>query len=370
MKLLAIVGARPNFIKIAPILEEINKSNHFTFSLLHTGQHYDSNMNDIFFDQLGIPEPDYNLKVGAGTIPEQTGEIIKRFDPILKKEQPNAILVVGDVNSTVACAMVAAYNKIPIIHIEAGLRSFDRSMPEEINRVLTDQISDLLFTTEASAWENLRREGIPANKIHFVGNVMVDSLLHFLPTAERKVDEIFDRLKLKRKEYALLTLHRPSNVDDLETFKSILEAIAELSRDIQVVFPIHPRTEERIGKFELGHLLESIIRIPPTPYLDAISLMNHSKMVLTDSGGIQEETTVLGVPCLTLRENTERPVTIEQGTNTLVGGDKNRILEEARKILIQGGKTGKNPERWDGRAAKRIVDVLSSDAFLQIDNYK
>lgn len=365
MKVLNIVGARPNFIKIAPIIKEIKESNGIVCPLVHTGQHYDSNMNHVFFQQLQIPRPDYNLGVGSGTIPEQISEIVRKFEPILDREKPDAILVVGDVSSTIACAMVAGYKGIPIIHVEAGLRSFNRSMPEEINRVLTDQLSDLLFTTEVSAEENLRREGIPSNKIHFVGNVMVDSLLHFLPEAEKKVDEVFDRLKIKHKEYALLTLHRPSNVDDYATLKSILEAIAELAKDIQVIFPVHPRTGERIEQFKLSYLLESLVRVPPMPYLDTICLMNHSKMVLTDSGGMQEETTVLGVPCLTLRENTERPITVDQGTNILVGSDKQNILQQAREILNSDNKSEKTrPELWDGCAAKRIVDVLSSDSFL------
>jgi UDP-N-acetylglucosamine 2-epimerase (non-hydrolysing) len=363
MKILNIVGARPNFIKIAPIVKEMRRSNRIACTLLHTGQHYDSNMNHIFFEQLQIPKPDHNLGVGSGTIPEQISEIIKGFEPILDREKPDAILVVGDVSSTIACAMVAGYKKVPIIHVEAGLRSFDRNMPEEINRVLTDQISDLLFTTEVSAEENLKREGISSNKIHFVGNVMVDSLLHFLPVAEKNVDEIFNRLKLEHKKYALLTLHRPSNVDEFATLKSILEAIAELSKDIQVVFPMHPRTEEKIQHFELSHLLESIVKAPPIPYLDTICLMNHSRMVLTDSGGMQEETTVLGVPCLTLRENTERPITVDQGTNKLVGNDKQNILQQAREVLHAGlDIETTRPELWDGCAAQRIIDVLLSDS--------
>jgi UDP-N-acetylglucosamine 2-epimerase (non-hydrolysing) len=365
MKVLNIVGARPNFIKISPIIKEMSRSKQVDCSLLHTGQHYDSNMNQVFFDQLQIPKPDHNLGVGSGSIPWQISEIIRKFEPVLDVEKPDAILVVGDVNSTIACAIVASYKKIPVIHVEAGLRSYDRNMPEEINRVLTDQISDLLFTTERRAEENLRGEGIPSNKIHFVGNVMVDSLLHFSPVAEKKADDIFDRLMIKHKEYALLTLHRPSNVEDFDTLQSILDAISELSRDIKVVFPMHPRTKDKIEQFELSHLLESVVEVPPMPYLDTICLMNHSSMVLTDSGGMQEETTVLGVPCLTLRDNTERPITMAQGTSTLVGSDKQKILQQARKILNSDNESKRNvPEFWDGCAAKRIVDVLSVHSFV------
>ena len=359
MKLLAVVGARPNFIKIAPIMREMKNSDHFACTLLHTGQHYDSKMNDIFFDQLQIPEPDFNLEVGSGTIPEQISKIINRFDPILKEQQPDAIIVVGDVNSTIACAMVAAYNNIPIIHIEAGLRSFDRNMPEEINRVLTDQISTLLFTTEPSAEENLINEGISKEKIHFVGNVMVDSLLQFLPVADKNADELFKKLKIKDQEFALLTLHRPSNVDDLSALRAILSAIAELAQETRVVFPMHPRVKKKVEYFNLDHLLKSIITVPPIPYLDTICLINHSKVVLTDSGGIQEETTMLGVPCLTLRKNTERPITIERGTNHLIGSNKQKILTETRRIFNTQKEPGKSrPKFWDGHAAKRIVDVL------------
>jgi len=363
MKILAIVGARPNFIKIAPIMEEISKSNHLSCSLLHTGQHYDSNMNGIFFGQLGIPKPDYNLGVGSGSIAEQIAEIIKRFDPILKKKRPDTILVVGDVNSTVACAMVAAYSKVPIIHVEAGLRSYDRSMPEEINRILTDRISDLLFITENSARNNLKAEGVSSNKIYFVGNVMVDSLLKHLPHAQ-KLDHILDEMKIKPKRFAFLTLHRPSNVDFLERLKPILEAMAELSRDIPILFAMHPRTKNKISEFNLNYLLQTLTCVPPQPYLNSINLMHNSKFVLTDSGGMQEETTVLGIPCLTIRENTERPVTIDQGTSTLVGRDMKKMLDEAHKILINGGKTGIRPEIWDGCAEKRIINILSSDAIF------
>ncbi|MFQ5716407.1 MAG: non-hydrolyzing UDP-N-acetylglucosamine 2-epimerase [Nitrospinales bacterium] len=358
MKILNVVGARPNFIKIAPIIEQMRKTDDIHPRLLHTGQHYDDNMNRVFFEQLEIPKPDFELEVGSGTNAWQVGEIIKRFEAALNREKPDAVLVVGDVNSTVACALVATYQRIPVIHVEAGLRSFDRTMPEEINRTLTDRLSGLLFTTEKSAMKNLRNEGIASEKIHFVGNVMVDTLLKFQTLAETKSD-ILDKLGLKRNAYVAMTLHRPVNVDSAKPLTSILEAVVELARETRVVFAIHPRAEKQVKKFNLFHLLEPLTLVPPQPYLDMLQLMAHAQMVLTDSGGMQEEATILDVPCLTMRENTELPVTLEIGTSVLVGNDKNKILREARDILKMGGKKGTRPELWDGRAAKRIVEVLA-----------
>lgn len=339
-------------------MEQMRKAPDITPRLLHTGQHYDNNMKHVFFDQLGIPRPDIDLEIGSGTNAGQISEILKRFEPVLQQEKPDAILVVGDVNSTLACALAASYHGTPVIHVEAGLRSFDRDMPEEINRILTDQLSELLFTTEKSAMENLEREGVDPKKVHFVGNVMVDTLIKFRALAEQRSD-ILDKLKLKRKEFAVMTLHRPSNVDSPKPLVSILESVAELSKEMRVVFAIHPRTEKRVGEFNLSKLVEPLTLLPPLPYLDMLKLMDSARMVLTDSGGMQEETTILDVPCLTFRENTERPITLEQGTSILVGNDKDKILREARNILKTGGKKGSRPELWDGRAAERIFDVLS-----------
>lgn len=362
MKILNVVGARPNFIKIAPIMREMLRSNRLSPLLLHTGQHYDSNMNAVFFDQLEIPKPDFDLEVGSGSNPEQVSKIMGRFEAVLNQARPAAILVVGDVNSTIACALVGAYHKIPVIHVEAGLRSYDRDMPEEVNRVLTDQISELLFTTEPDAEHNLIREGVDPKKIHLVGNVMVDTLLKNREIAERNSDAL-ETLQLEKNRYAVLTLHRPSNVDDESALKSILNAVKQLSQEIKVVFPIHPRTEKRIEEAKLQRLTETCVCVPPLPYLDMLHLMANAKMVLTDSGGMQEETTLLNVPCLTLRTNTERPITLTQGTNTIVGTENSVILAEARRILKTGGKKGKHYELWDGRAAERIVKIIRSHPF-------
>lgn len=357
MKILNIVGARPNFMKIAPIMEHMRASSKITPVLLHTGQHYDQNMNDVFFDQLGIPRPDIELGVGSGGQAWQISETIQKFDPVLKKESPDAILVVGDVNATVACALSASYRKIPVIHVEAGLRSFDRNMPEEINRVVTDRLSDLLFITESSARENLLKEGTPPEKIQFVGNVMVDTLLKHRENAAQ-TSRILDQLQLKEGGYAVMTLHRPSNVDEKEMFTGILQAVHQISNHLKIVFTVHPRTRSRIEEFGLEESVKSLILLEPQPYLDMVRLMSQAKMVLTDSGGIQEETTVLGVPCLTLRENTERPITLDEGTNTLVGTSPEIIIQEAEHIIKTGGKQGRCPELWDGCAAERIVRFL------------
>ena len=362
--ILCVVGARPNFMKIAPVIRAMNGATPpLPVRLLHTGQHYDPEMNSQYFQGLGIPDPDFNLEVGSASHAVQTAEILRRFEPVLDRERPAAVLVVGDVNSTLACALVAVKKGVAVIHVEAGLRSFDRSMPEEINRVLTDQISDLLFTTEKSARENLLREGIPESRIHFVGNVMIDTLRYSLKEAVSAAQTLSQHgapADWGQRGFAVLTLHRPSNVDDPGTLRAVLGAMREISRRLPVAFAVHPRTRARIEQHGLGALLEapSIICVPPLGYLEMLGLMQAARLVLTDSGGIQEETTALGVPCVTLRENTERPITVEQGTNTVVGSSPEHILAAVDDILRTGGKAGRVPELWDGRASQRIAVVL------------
>ncbi|ALP54100.1 UDP-N-acetyl glucosamine 2-epimerase [Candidatus Tenderia electrophaga] len=365
IKIVCVVGARPNFMKIAPIMAQLNKpDSKFEPFLVHTGQHYDADMKHRFFDQLGIPEPDMDLGVGSGTHGEQTAEIMKRFEPVLEQQQPAAILVVGDVNSTIACALVAVKKNIKVIHVEAGLRSYDRAMPEEINRVLTDQISDLLFTTERQAHDNLQREGIAAERVHFVGNVMIDTLLGHVKRAVPLQQTLSGLAQSEQffsdKGFALLTLHRPSNVDNRETLERLLSVVAEISEQLPVIFPVHPRTASRMAQFSLAALIDTprICRLAPLGYLELLGAMSKAKLVLTDSGGIQEETTALGVPCITLRENTERPITVTQGTNVIVGTDADKIRRAVDDVLTSGGKAGRIPEYWDGKAAARIVAVL------------
>jgi len=362
--ILCVVGARPNFMKIAPVIRAMNGATPpLPVRLLHTGQHYDPEMNSQYFQGLGILDPDINLEVGSASHAVQTAEILRRFELVLDRERPAAVLVVGDVNSTLACALVAVKKGVAVIHVEAGLRSFDRSMPEEINRVLTDQISDLLFITEKSARENLLREGIPESRIHFVGNVMIDTLRYSLKEAVPAAQTLGQHgapADWGQRGFAVLTLHRPSNVDDPGTLRAVLGAIREISRRLPVAFAVHPRTRAKIEQHRLGAVLEapSIICVPPLGYLEMLGLMQAARLVLTDSGGIQEETTALGVPCLTLRENTERPITVEQGTNTVVGSSPEHILAAVDDILRTGGKAGRVPELWDGRASQRIVAVL------------
>ena len=365
--IICVVGARPNFMKIAPIIEAMKQlSESINPYLVHTGQHYDEEMKHRFFEQLGIPEPDMDLEVGSASHAVQTAEIMLRFENIVEKIRPVAILVVGDVNSTIACALVAVKLNIPVVHVEAGLRSYDRKMPEEINRVLTDSISDLLFITEREAHDNLLREGIDASRIHFVGNVMIDALYKNMPNAIplSSVVTRSDDLKILMGEqgFGVLTLHRPSNVDNNSVLKSILITIRDLSKQLPIIFPIHPRTRARIISEGLSGIIDcpGIISLPPLGYLEMLGLLSKSRMVLTDSGGIQEETTALGIPCLTLRENTERPITVEQGTNTIVGTDPGRIRKEFDAVLKTGGKAGSIPEFWDGQASQRIVSILSS----------
>ncbi|WP_341806302.1 non-hydrolyzing UDP-N-acetylglucosamine 2-epimerase [Pseudomaricurvus alcaniphilus] len=364
--LLCVVGARPNFMKIAPIMRALkNPIYRINAKLLHTGQHYDADMKTSFFDQLAIPEPDIDLGVGSGSHAVQTADIMKRFEPILDELLPDAVLVVGDVNSTIACALVAVKKNIPVVHVESGLRSNDRSMPEEINRILTDQLSDILFTTERCALTNLTREGISANKVCFVGNVMIDTLRHNLPRAAAVATTLGpyaneDQLQAVAEGYGLMTLHRPSNVDDPAALARLLGVLSEISQRLPLVFPVHPRTRNKIAEAGLEQSLKDngVILLPPMGYLEMLGLMQDAKVVLTDSGGIQEETTALGVPCITLRENTERPITIAEGTNTLAGSDPDAIRKIFEEIMSSGGKAGAIPEYWDGRAAERIAERL------------
>lgn len=363
LRILCIVGARPNFMKIAPLMRVFRASpDRFDARLLHTGQHYDEAMKDAFFRQLQIPEPDIDLGVGSGSHAVQTAEVMKRFEPVLDEMQPEVVLVVGDVNSTIACALVATKKNIAVVHVEAGLRSGDRRMPEEVNRVLTDQISDLLFITEADGQQNLLREGIAAEKIHFVGNVMIDTLFasreHAVP-AEETLSRI-QGFEGDQKNFGVLTLHRPSNVDDPVILERLLSTLVGLSQSVPLVFPIHPRTRARISDAGFGSLLDQgrIALTEPLGYLQLLGLMAKARVVLTDSGGLQEETTALGVPCITLRENTERPVTVAQGTNTIVGTDEARIQACFDDVMATGGKAGRAPALWDGKASERIAQVL------------
>lgn len=357
MKIVAVAGARPNFMKIAPLMHELRRRPTVESVLVHTGQHYDERMSRLFFEELHIPRPDVDLGVGSGSHAVQTAEVMKRFEPILTDRRPDAVLVVGDVNSTLACALTSTKLGVPVAHVEAGLRSFDRSMPEEINRVLTDAVSDWLFVTERSGVENLRREGVPAERIFLVGNVMIDTLLACRRRAEES--DVLERLRLGDRSYAVLTLHRPANVDDPAVFARLLGALGRLQRELPVVFPVHPRTRQALNA---AGDRPGLLLTEPLGYLDFLKLMAHARLVLTDSGGIQEETTVLGVPCLTLRDNTERPVTIEQGTNTLVGVDPDRIAAAALAALARPPAPTRVPDLWDGRAAVRIADILTRPA--------
>ncbi|MEO0479569.1 MAG: UDP-N-acetylglucosamine 2-epimerase (non-hydrolyzing) [Planctomycetota bacterium] len=362
MKIVHVVGARPNFMKVAPIMAAYEGRPEFEPLLVHTGQHYDERMSDLFFRQLGIPEPDVNLEVGSGSHAQQTAEIMTRFEPVMLEHKPDAVLVVGDVNSTIACGLVASKLGIRLIHVEAGLRSFDRGMPEEINRILTDRISDQLFCTEQSGIDNLLKEGTPKESAHLVGNVMVDTLLKNLEKARETT--ILEKLGLEPKSYAVVTLHRPSNVDDNAVLGRILDVLKVVQEDQPILFPVHPRTRSRLQDPALAPKVEAMPNLrllDPAGYLEFVRLCDAARLVLTDSGGIQEETTIMDVPCLTLRENTERPVTCEIGTNQLVGTDPDRILEGYRKIQTGEAGRGEAPPLWDGQAAVRIVDLLGSN---------
>jgi len=358
-KLINVVGARPNLMKIAPLMAAYAAHPGIEPLLVHTGQHYDANMSDLFFRQLGIPEPDLNLGVGSASHAVQTAAIMQAFEPVVLEQRPDAVLVVGDVNSTIACGLVAVKLGVKLVHVEAGLRSFDRDMPEEINRVLTDAISDLLFCTEASGVENLRREGVPGDRVHLVGNVMIDSLVRHRERAAGS--RILEELELEKSGYAVLTLHRPANVDDPAVFGALLDALGVIQQDLPIVFPAHPRTRAQLEQHGFGGRLSEMpnLRIvEPIGYLDFLQLMACARLALTDSGGIQEETTILGVPCLTLRENTERPVTVEMGTNQLVGRDPVRILAAYRGLEDRAASEQRVPPLWDGRAAERIAEIL------------
>lgn len=360
LKILLIAGARPNFMKVAPIFAEMKRwPAEFEPKIVHTGQHYDAAMSDAFFDDLGMPKPDIHLGVGSGSHAVQTAKIMTEFEPVVLAENPDWVLVVGDVNSTIACALVCAKLGVRVAHVEAGLRSRDRSMPEEINRILTDSISDLLFTTSQDADETLKHEGIPAEKIRFVGNVMIDSLLDHLKLSERST--VRKDLDIEDKNYAVLTLHRPSNVDDKETFSGILDALLDISIKLPIIFPVHPRTKAKLEEFGFAErIARSDIRlIEPLGYLDFMRLYSGARLVLTDSGGLQEETTVLGIPCLTLRHNTERPITITMGTNVLVGTDPETIKSVAFEALNSPGKETSIPPFWDGKTSARICAVLT-----------
>jgi UDP-N-acetylglucosamine 2-epimerase (non-hydrolysing) len=356
MKLLAVVGARPNFMKIAPLMWEVAKRPDIDANLVHTGQHYDERMSRLFFEQLAIPRPDVDLEVGSGSHAVQTAEVMKRFEPVVIERKPDAVVVVGDVNSTIACALVAVKLGVPVAHVEAGLRSFDRSMPEEINRILTDAISQWLFVTEPSGLANLAREGVPEDRVYLVGNVMIDTLLACRELARRS--PILDELGLSSGSYAALTLHRPASVDDPLVLAGLLRAVGRLQRELPIVFPVHPRTRKALEAHELA-AWTNLKLVEPLGYLDFMKLVSDARLVLTDSGGVQEETTVLGVPCLTLRTSTERPITIEQGTNRLVGLDPDRIVTEALAALSAPAAPRRVPDLWDGRAASRIVDILA-----------
>lgn len=358
MKIVTVCGARPNFMKIAPLMWEIQRRPNVEAFLVHTGQHFDQRMSELFFEELHIPRPDVNLEVGPGSHAVQTAEVMKRFEPVVDEQAPDVVLVVGDVNSTIACAMTAVKMGVPVAHVEAGLRSFDRTMPEEINRVLTDAISQWLFVSEPSGVDNLRHEGTPEGRIHFVGNVMIDTLLASRPRFEQS--RALDDLGLRPREYALLTLHRPANVDDPNVLGGLLGALERLQREIPIIFPVHPRTRKSLERMQLGGL-PRLRLIEPQGYLDFMKLTANARMVLTDSGGIQEETTALGVPCLTMRNNTERPVTVSQGTNVLVGLNPERIVSVGLQTLRNPSRQGRVPELWDGHAARRILDVLQAE---------
>jgi len=367
MKIMNVVGARPNFVKIAPLIREMNKRKGLETILVHTGQHYDDLMATQFFEDLNMSLPGVSLEVGTGSHAFQTAEVMKRLEPVLERDQPDVVLVVGDVNSTVAAALTAAKLQIPVAHVEAGLRSFDRTMPEEINRIVTDAVAHYLFVTEESGVVNLKHEGVPEERIFFTGNVMIDALQETRHAWERS--SIKERLGLTKGEYGVLTLHRPSNVDDPARLKGWIEAIERVAREIPIVFPVHPRTQRHLVGYPIASLEGARSNDERTPphgvhyfqpfgYLDFMGLVSGARIVLTDSGGLQEETTVLGIPCLTLRDNTERPVTVTHGTNRLVGGSPETLVSSAMEVLRGPTRVPAPPPMWDGKASQRIVDVL------------
>lgn len=361
-RILHVVGARPNYMKIAPIMREMAKHpGEFEQILVHTGQHFDANMSQVFFDDLEMPRPDVNLEVGSGSHAQQTARIMQRFEPVLLDYKPDWVFVPGDVNSTVACALVASKLGVKVAHVESGLRSFDRTMPEEVNRVLTDHLADLLFTTEPSGNENLRREGIPEGRVRFVGNTMIDTLVWLYHKAEARWPGLRQHFGLNR--YMLVTLHRPSNVDDPVTLGEIMAALLESCRQIQVVFPVHPRTRQRILGLNMEIPDESFLLSEPLGYLDFLALEAHASLVLTDSGGVQEETTFLGVPCLTVRPNTERPITVSHGTNRLVASNATELVSVTSTTLGEPTiERSSLPDLWDGNAAMRVTATFLTDS--------
>jgi UDP-N-acetylglucosamine 2-epimerase (non-hydrolysing) len=358
MHILHVVGARPNFMKAAPVMRALARGQGVRQTLVHTGQHYDANMSDVFFQELDMPAPDINLGVGSGSHARQTAEIMKRFESVVAERKPDVVLVYGDVNSTVAAALVSAKMLIPIGHVEAGLRSFDRTMPEEINRLLTDRMADLLFTPSADGDDNLLREGVIRNKIHRVGNVMIDSLVRLLSAAEAST--VVTDLNLRAGNYGVVTLHRPSNVDEPAIRTAIMNTLHEISRELPLIFSVHPRTRQRLATSNNRHPESRVHILDPLNYIDFLALQRRAGLVITDSGGIQEETTYLSVPCLTVRENTERPVTVTLGTNILVGQDMKRLRTEVARILAGDQKRGQIPPLWDGHAAERIAAAVMS----------
>lgn len=357
MKVVHVVGTRPNFMKASSVLAALRDNPGVHQVLIHTGQHYELNMSDIFFRQLDIPAPDLNLDVGSGTHAEQTAKVMLSLESVLLEKSPDLVFVYGDVNSTLAAALVCAKSHIPLAHVEAGLRSFDRRMPEEINRLVTDQMADFLFTSCKDADDNLKQEGISPKNIHFVGNVMIDTLVRLLPEAQVRWDTL--KKKLRIGEYALVTLHRPSNVDYTEVLSNLVTTLVKMSNDIPIIFPAHPRTRMRISEYQLDFPEHRFRLLDPLGYLEFIALELHANVVITDSGGIQEETTYLGIPCLTVRETTERPVTINMGTNVLVGHDTDRLIQEVEAILNGVSKKGKIPPLWDGHASERIASIIA-----------
>jgi UDP-N-acetylglucosamine 2-epimerase (non-hydrolysing) len=348
-----VVGARPNFMKMAPLMEALRSADGVKQVLVNTGQHYDDSMSRAFVRDLGLPTPDYDLGVGSASHAVQTARVMMEFEKVCLAERPDLVVVVGDVNSTLAASLVAAKLLIPVAHVEAGLRSGDRTMPEEINRIVTDRLADVLLTPSPDADVNLIAEGVPREKIHLIGNIMIDSLMRHLPMAT--FDRVRDRIPVAEGNYAVLTLHRPSNVDDVDVFRGILAAVTTIAEQVPVVFPVHPRTRQRMKEF--GITLSSVLLTEPLGYIDFLSLTSHARLILTDSGGLQEESTALGIPCLTLRENTERPITVTEGTNQVVGTDKDAILAGFRRALTATGAPRK-PDLWDGRTASRIARVL------------
>ncbi|MFC5480663.1 non-hydrolyzing UDP-N-acetylglucosamine 2-epimerase [Massilia suwonensis] len=366
MLIYLVAGARPNFMKIAPIVRALQAQSVLSFKIIHTGQHYDREMNDVFFEELGIPQPDVFMAAGGGSHAQQTAKIMVGFEELCVAERPAAVLVVGDVNSTLACSIVAKKLNIPVAHVEAGLRSGDMSMPEEINRLVTDSISDWFFATEPAAVEHLKREGKADSAVHYVGHVMVDNVLFQAEKLARADTSSFETAAFKATaqqnggKYGVVTMHRPSNVDDPVMFARIAGALKEIANELPLIFPVHPRTRANIEKFGID-LGPNVTLAGPQAYMAFLNLWKDAAVVLTDSGGLQEETTALGVPCVTIRENTERPVTVEEGSNVLAGTDPEKILSEARKVLRGEGKQGRRPQLWDGKAAERIVEVLARE---------